>query len=94
MNFCRVRLSKGAQKDLKKVPLFIAEKFHVWVNLIQDEGLLEARKIKSFHDEPLKGDRKGQRSIRLNKAYRAIYIELLNGNVELIEVLEVNKHEY
>lgn len=40
------------------------------------------------------GRRQGQRSVRLNRAYRAIYVEHENGEVELIEVLEVNKHEY
>jgi hypothetical protein len=32
--------------------------------------------------------------VRLNRAFRAIYVEHENGEVELIEVLEVNKHEY
>jgi proteic killer suppression protein len=32
--------------------------------------------------------------VRLNKAYRAIYVERDTGEVELIEVLEVNKHDY
>jgi hypothetical protein len=32
--------------------------------------------------------------VRLNRAYRAIYMERDAGEVELIEVLEVNKHEY
>ncbi len=35
---------------------------------------------------------KGQRSFRLSKAYRGFYIEH-NGNI-IIEVIEVNKHEY
>jgi len=30
----------------------------------------------------------------LNRAYRAIYVERASGEIELIEVLEVNKHEY
>jgi len=47
-----------------------------------------------LHDEPLKEDRQGQRSIRLNRAYRAIYVERDEGEVELVEVIEVNKHEY
>jgi len=48
----------------------------------------------TYHNEPLKGDRKGQRSVRLNKAYRVIYEETESGNVVLIGVQEVNKHEY
>ena len=36
--------------------------------------------------------KKGQRSIRLNKAYRAIYQETTDG-LELL-IIEVHKHEY
>ena len=57
-------------------------------------GLDSVRKIKGFHDEPLKGKRSGQRSIRLNKAYRAIYTIGQDGGVEIVEVQEVSKHEY
>jgi len=87
-------LTKQAQRDLRKIPAHIAEKFKLWVDLVETDGLSIARTIKSFHDEPLKGNRKGQRSIRLNKAYRAIYIELTRGKIELVEVKEVNKHDY
>lgn len=52
------------------------------------------RKVPGFHDEPLKGDRKGQRSIRLNRAYRAIYVVSKGGAVELVSVEEVSKHDY
>ena len=52
------------------------------------------RKHKGFHDEPLKGKRRGQRSVRLNRAYRAIYVEREAGKFELIQVLEVNEHGY
>ena len=52
------------------------------------------RKQSGFHDEPLKGTSKGQRSVRLNIAWRAIYVEHAGACVELIEVLEVNKHAY
>jgi proteic killer suppression protein len=58
------------------------------------KGLYEVRKISGYHDEPLKGQRKGQRSIRLTKAYRAIYREEHDGKVRLVILEEVNKHEY
>jgi len=51
------------------------------------------KKVSGYYDEPLKGKRKGQRSIRLNKAYRAFYVINKNGMIEF-EVIEVNKHEY
>lgn len=89
-----IRISPKAKKQLKKVPNHIVRKFDYWCDLIEFIGLLEARKYKGFHDEPLSGDRKGQRSIRLSRSYRAIYIEVEKGNYEIIEVLEVNKHEY
>ena len=54
----------------------------------------EVRKIPGYHDEPLQGDRKGQRSIRLSKLYRAIYIIDRSGQMEIVEIIEVNKHDY
>lgn len=94
MDIYSLILTKKAERQLLKVPEHIASKFQLWVDLIEQEGLRESRKIKSFHDEPLKGTRKGQRSIRLSKSYRAIYIEKKDGSLELVEVLEVNKHDY
>ena len=69
-----VILSKAAKKDLRKVPFYIADKLETWVDAVERDGLEEIRKIPGYHDEPLHGDRKGQRSIRLSKGYRAIYI--------------------
>jgi proteic killer suppression protein len=94
MNIFKVVVSKQAKKDLCKVPRYIAEKFIAWMDLVGQEGLQETRKIKGYHDEPLKGNRLGQRSIRLSIAYRAIYEINTNGDIEFIEVQEVNKHEY
>ena len=39
-------------------------------------------------------NRKGQRSVSLSKGYRAIYQETKPNNYEIIETLEVNKHDY
>lgn len=90
----KVTWGKSVDKQLDRIPEVIARKFRLWVMLLEESGIREVRKNKGFHDEPLKGQRVGQRSIRLNRAYRAIYIELDGGEIELIEVLEVNKHEY
>ncbi len=57
-------------------------------------GLEEVRKIPGYHDEPLRGDRQGQRSIRLSRAYRAIYVVKADGGIEFVSVEEVSKHEY
>lgn len=52
------------------------------------------RKIPGYHDEPLRGKRDGQRSIRLSKSYRAIYEIKQDGSIEVVMVMEVNKHDY
>lgn len=86
-------LTTKATRDLKKVPLHIALKLQAWIDAVGHKGLYEVRKIAGYHDEPLKGNRKGQRSIRLNVAYRAIYT-IKKGMISFVEVQEVNKHEY
>jgi proteic killer suppression protein len=90
----KVFWDRAVDKQLGRVPDIIARKFRIWVALIEESGIREMRKSKGFHDEPLKGKRLGQRSVRLNRAYRTIYVEHETGEIELIEVLEVNKHEY
>ena len=90
----KVTWGKGVEKQLDRIPQVIVRKFRFWVALVEESGIREVRKCKGFHDENLKGQRQGQRSVRLNRAYRAIYVERETGEVELIEVLEVNKHEY
>lgn len=87
-----VVLTKFVEKQIKRLPLRIVETLRYWAETVERLGIREVRKLSGYHDEPLKGRRKGQRSIRLNKAYRAIYIETKEG-VE-ITVVEVNKHEY
>jgi proteic killer suppression protein len=93
-DICIVRLSKRVIKSLKKLPVHIIIKLQAWIDEVINSGLNEARKITSYHDEQLKGDRIGQRSIRLNKAYRAIYIVEKDKNVRFVEILEITKHEY
>ena len=89
-----VEVADLAERQLRKLPRHIVKKLFLWVNLVKKDGLEEARKRPSLHDEPLKGDREGQRSIRLNRAYRAIYRIVESGEIELVRIEEVNKHDY
>ncbi len=82
------------EKDLRKVPQHIIVKLLAWVDDVAARGIRDVRKTPSYHDEPLKGKRLGQRSIRLSKAYRAIYVIDDTNNIVFIKVIEVNKHEY
>ena len=89
-----VHLSKRAKADLRRVPEYIAQKPTLWIFLVEPTGLDIVRKIKGFHDEPLRGTRQGQRSFRLNRAYRAVYILRANGAVDFVRVEEIHKHDY
>lgn len=88
-----VKLSDRVKKQLKKLPYYIVENLYEWVDAVEKIGLEEVRKCKGYHDEPLEGDRKGERSIRLSKSYRAIYI-VVNDKITFAYVEEVNKHDY
>jgi proteic killer suppression protein len=94
LDIFKVILTKPAEDDLLKVPLHIVRKLQGWIDNVENSGLREVRKIRGYHDEPLEGKRAGQRSIRLSKAYRAIYVIGKEGKVEIAKVLEVNKHDY
>jgi proteic killer suppression protein len=50
------------------VSSYIAVKLQTWVNDIEIQGLEEVRKVPRWHDEPLHGKSKDQRSIRLSKS--------------------------
>ena len=89
-----VSLSWVAMRQLRKVPHFIRIKLKSWIEDVEAVGLNEVRKVPGFHDEPLKGQRKGQRSIRLNRSYRAIYVIKQNGHIEFVSIEEVSKHDY
>lgn len=88
-----VQISKRATRDLRRLPQHIIQARRRWVDAVEDEGLEEVRKARGHHDEALGGERTGQRSIRLSRAYRAFYVVKKNA-VVFVEVIEVNKHEY
>lgn len=90
----KVSWSEKVDKTLRKIPRYIRDKFHLWVFLVESQGLEEVRRRLGFHDEPLVGQRRGQRSIRLSRAYRAIYELTEGGRLRIIEVKEISKHEY
>ena len=64
-----VVLTRLAQKQLRKVPRHVAVKLQSWVEAVEIQGLEEVRRMPGYHDESLRGERRGQRSIRLSRAY-------------------------
>jgi proteic killer suppression protein len=89
-----VTLSVRAKKDLRRCPVFIVRKLMAWVGAIQLDGLEQTRRLPGYHDEPLHGNWKGYRSIRLNRSYRAFYRIHDDGFSEFVLVETINKHEY
>lgn len=94
MEIYRVELNRKVHKRLKKIPEHVLIKLMAWVECVGENGLQFVRCIPGYHDEPLVGRRRGQRSIRLSRQYRAIYQIDRSGDVHIIEIIEVNSHEY
>lgn len=84
--------TKYFEKQLARVPDYIRQKVMLWIFLVELQGIDEVSKSKGYHDEPLKGVRYGQRSVRINRSYRLIYI-VIEERI-LIELLEIHKHDY
>ncbi len=89
----KVVLSIRARRQLLLVPAHVALKLAAWVEAVEATSIETVRKVPGFHDEPLKGQRRGQRSIRSSRAYRAIYI-IRDDQMEFVSVEEVSKHDY
>lgn len=90
----KVLFSRLAAKQYRKIPGRIADKVLGWIGLVETMGLAEARRRPGWHDEPLKGKRLGQRSIRLNRSWRAIYTTRDDGALELVRIEEISHHDY
>lgn len=88
-----VEVAISVKKNLHKVPLPIKKKLFTWVTAVEERGINEVRNVPGYQDEPLKGDRQGQRSIRLNKQWRAIY-RIINKKIEFVLIEEVTPHDY
>jgi proteic killer suppression protein len=89
-----VHITKLAEKQLLKAPKHIVRKLRDWMLSVEFVGLETASSRSSFHDEPLQGKRQGQRSIRLNKQWRAIYQLDTTHTPIIIRIEEVTPHDY
>ncbi len=87
-------LERLAVKQFRKLPNEIQKALRTWTLLIEEEGISAMRIIPGYHDEPLKGQRQGQRSSRLSRGYRVYYKEQGQADIAIVSVAEMNKHEY
>ena len=88
----RILESKDIHKKCKKIPPQVLKKYELWKGLVFRHGPEILQKFPGFHDEKLKGGRKGQRSSRLNLQYRIIYS--VDGEEITVYVLELTSHKY
>ena len=79
-------------KCCRKIPLHVKKKYELWKNLIFRHGPVILKEFPGFHDEKLKGERKGQRSSRLSSQYRVIYS--VEKDIITVYVLEITSHKY
>ena len=88
-----VEISKEASKVLRRAPRHIVSKLLAWVDLVEIEGIDEARKVPGFRDEQLKGKLAGKHSIRLSRQWRAIY-SIRKETIVFAVIEKVSPHEY
>lgn len=89
----RIEEHRRVDKKLSKaVPVEVLKRYEKWKDIARLSGPPGLRQIKGFNDEALSGQWKGCRSSRLGKQWRVIY--RVEGDVLLIQVLDVTPHDY
>jgi toxin HigB-1 len=89
-----VELTRSAEKDLRKLTRHLVILFNEWVKTVETMGYEYMKTLKGYRDHPLKGNRFGERSVSLTISYRVIYEVHKSQCLRIVEVKEVNKHEY
>ena len=77
----------------QKIPNDIIKQYKKKVQLLLSVSKLEELKnFRSLNFEYLKGERKGQCSIRLNIQYRLILVPVSEDEIEIVLIKEISKH--
>ena len=82
------------KKFLRKIPYPICHKVQIWADMVEKEGLPSVQKVRGFKDHALRGKRKGQRTVYLNRKWRLIYTTHKKNQFVTITVKEVIPHDY
>jgi len=80
-----------AQK-LHRVPVEVLKRYEKWKDIVVISGPEGVRLIKGFHDEALRGQRKGFRSCRLGKQYRLIY--RVENRRLYVKAMDITPHDF
>jgi len=85
----RVVETRSLAKQIQRAPREIQEKYIVWRNRVRRLG---PQLHGGFRVHALQGDRKGQKSARLNRQWRVIF-KVLEDQL-IVEALELTPHKY
>ncbi len=88
----RVLEQRDVEKTIYKLPKWVVKKYELWKDIVFRHGPEKLKEFPGFRDEKLKGQRKGQRSSRLNEQYRIIY--RVERDTVTVLVLEITPHDY
>lgn len=80
------------KKTCRKLPPVVVKKYELWKDIVFRHGPEKLKEFPGFHDEKLKGERKGERSSRLSLQYRVVYT--VKRNIITVFVLEITPHKY
>jgi len=80
------------KKEIINLPIQCKKKYAVFKYISEYSGLKGLSNYPGFKLEQLKGNLKGVYSVRLNIAYRVLFI--VNEEKKMIEIYEISKHEY
>lgn len=82
-----------ALKGKRPYPVEVIKQFKKKILILISIQSLEGLKpFRSLNFEYLKGDRKGQCSIRLNDQYRLIFLPLEDDSIQVLIIKEISKH--
>ena len=87
-----IREHREIAKAIRRIPPWIVKEYETWKDLVYRHGPEVLRQYPGYHDESLRGDRKGQRSSRLSRQYRVIYA--VDREFVTVYVLEITPHQY
>ncbi len=80
-------------KGKRKIPIEVIKQYKKKLAiLIGIETIEDLKPFKGLNFEYLKGDRKGQCSIRLNDQYRLIFVPKKDGSIQVLLIKEISKH--
>jgi plasmid maintenance system killer protein len=80
------------KKICRKLPGPVVKKYELWKNIVYRHGPEKLKGFQGFHDEKLRGKRKGERSSRLSQQYRVIYS--VKRQFVTVFVVEITPHQY